>query len=160
MSTRLVGPDITDTSNTQGFALGTEYEDVNRTTYRYVFATAARTRYQPYFIDSTHKIHSLAVQSMTAGVSSPVIGVPQVAFAAPATGFSNRFGWVAVKGPFLASTVAALGSPMKTATWSTGGFGSNVTYGSVIPGLTARSAIAATAVGGMFAQNYMIPTLA
>lgn len=159
----IAGVDVTATQNVPSFRLGQEAVDSTGTVYKYVYASAARTQYVPYFVNHEHKLHSLAVTSQAAGLNAAYVAVPQIAFDTPTTGYTNRYGWAAVKGPFIASTVSAINNPNLVGLWITGGLAQKGAAGlvntpSFIGGLVAQSSIAITAQGGMFASDVMRPT--
>jgi hypothetical protein len=159
----IAGVDVTATQNVRSFRLGQEVKDSTETVYRYVYAIAARDQYMPYWVDHRNQLHSLCVQSTTGQFAQAA--VPQIAFAAPASGYTNRYGWAAVGGPFIASTTASITVPAALGINATGGFSPKATWAvSVIQGLVAQSTMAlaggvGTAAAGLYAANRLVPTI-
>jgi hypothetical protein len=120
-SPNTVGVDVAATHDLPQFDLGKEVMR-GGTKYVYVSAAAAKTQYSLYYIGTDFALgNGVAGATVSASGSPAKIGVPQVAFATPSTGYTYRYGWVAVKGSLTVSAAAASTANVKVYTTTTAG---------------------------------------
>lgn len=91
---------ISDTSDTPQFALGRKVEFASGKVFRYVRTMAALAQGSVYALSSTFTVGNAVVASVDSILTPFGCGVPQVAFAAPSSGFTYRYGWVQTAGTF------------------------------------------------------------
>ena len=140
-----IGADFTKVAlgGTSDFAVGTRGKDKNGVEYVYVSSTVALAQYQMYKISAAYGITTTGVTA-PAATDTYAIGVPQTGSAAPVSGVTYNYAWVAVKGPLTVFAAAGLSAGAKLYTCSYAGT-VHTTAQSLIGGAYLVNSVLATA---------------
>ncbi len=94
------GVNVADTHDVAQFKLGSMAEFTNGNVFRYCRTQAVKAQGSVYVIGSDYELGNSAEASVDNSTLPHKLGVPQIAVAAPASGYTYRYCWVQTAGLF------------------------------------------------------------